>query len=364
MTGGVTHADFALQVGHRTETVEVEGAAPLVELSPNNNNYVDQAKIESVPLNGRDFNSLFAITPGVQRTPGGGFFAVSINGSRTTSNNYFIDGMYNNDRYYGDPSSTKPVFSEYPAVTFPPDAIQELMSKETPPLNSVLKAAPRSTRHEEWNQYLHGRAQVDPTHGFGGRDQTIFQNMTVAAIQVPALQLLSTTTNSQQRSAARSLKTRPSSSCIYEGQRYKSVAVKSVTVPTTADVNAALAAVGDSATEAGLNLLSYSLSRIRGNYVARTPTTDSMNGFGVKVDHKFNTRHTLTGRYIFGDSLQSAPPIAGLPANSSKPEGFFNSIALSRTQMAGVSHTWNIGNNKILESRLGFQRFAQIIGRQ
>ena len=29
VTGGVTHADFALQVGLRTETVEVEGAAPL-----------------------------------------------------------------------------------------------------------------------------------------------------------------------------------------------------------------------------------------------------------------------------------------------------------------------------------------------
>ena len=63
----VTHADFALQVGQRTETVEVEGTAPLVDLSPNNNNYVDSQKIENVPLNGRDFNSLLAITPGVQR---------------------------------------------------------------------------------------------------------------------------------------------------------------------------------------------------------------------------------------------------------------------------------------------------------
>src|SRR5437660_1313828 len=53
-TGAVTHADFALQLGQRTETVEVEGAAPLVDLSPNNNNYVDSQKIENVPINGRD----------------------------------------------------------------------------------------------------------------------------------------------------------------------------------------------------------------------------------------------------------------------------------------------------------------------
>src|SRR6202521_579906 len=67
LTGAVTRTGFKLPVGQRTETVEVEGSAPLVDLSPNNNNYVDSEKIENVPLNGRDFNSLLAMTPGVQR---------------------------------------------------------------------------------------------------------------------------------------------------------------------------------------------------------------------------------------------------------------------------------------------------------
>src|SRR5205085_1074491 len=102
LAGGVTQASFKLPIGQVAEVIEVQGSAPLVELSPNQNNYVDAEKIENVPINGRDFNSLLAITPGVQRAPGGGFLAVSINGSRTTSNNYFIDGLYNNDRYYGD----------------------------------------------------------------------------------------------------------------------------------------------------------------------------------------------------------------------------------------------------------------------
>ncbi len=108
-TGTTTRADIVLQIGQRTETVTVEGAAPLMDLTPNENNFVDNLKIENVPLNGRDFNSLLAITPGVQRTPGGGFLAVSINGSRTTSNNYFVDGLYNNDRYYGIRPSIRPV---------------------------------------------------------------------------------------------------------------------------------------------------------------------------------------------------------------------------------------------------------------
>ena len=120
LTGAVTRAEFKLPVGQRTETVEVEGSAPLVDLSPNNNNYVDSEKIENVPINGRDFNSLLAITPGVQRAPGGGFLAISINGARTTSNNYFIDGLYNNDRYYGDSAINETGILGIPAVLFPP----------------------------------------------------------------------------------------------------------------------------------------------------------------------------------------------------------------------------------------------------
>jgi hypothetical protein len=78
VSNAVVRASFRMEVGSREETVTVQAEAPLVDLSPNNNNYVDQQKIESVPLNGRDFNSLLAITPGVQRAPGGGFLAISI----------------------------------------------------------------------------------------------------------------------------------------------------------------------------------------------------------------------------------------------------------------------------------------------
>ena len=37
----VIHADFKMQVGSREETVTVEGVAPMVDLSSNNNNYVN-----------------------------------------------------------------------------------------------------------------------------------------------------------------------------------------------------------------------------------------------------------------------------------------------------------------------------------
>src|SRR5947207_342956 len=93
-----------------------------------------------------------------------------------------------------------------------------------------------------------------------------------------------------------------------------------------------------------------------------TPSTASNNEFGVKFDYKLNPSNSIAVRYIFGDSLQSGPPFAGLPPNPAFAQDIFNSFAPSRAQMAGVSWTWNISNNKILESRLGYTRFSQILG--
>ena len=160
LAGSAVQANFKLTIGQRTETVEVEGTAPLVELSSNNNNYVDSAKIESVPLNGRDFNSLLAITPGVQRAPGGGFLAISINGARTTSNNYLIDGLYNNDRYYGDSSVGQTGVVGIPATLFPPEAIEQLAVQETPSAEFGVKGgAPINMVMKSGTNNWHGTAQ-------------------------------------------------------------------------------------------------------------------------------------------------------------------------------------------------------------
>jgi hypothetical protein len=86
----VTKSDFRLEVGQRTETVMVEAATPLVEFSQGVNNEVDTKAILDLPTEGRDFKSILALTPGVQRTPGA-VSDVSVSGQRTTTNNYMID---------------------------------------------------------------------------------------------------------------------------------------------------------------------------------------------------------------------------------------------------------------------------------
>ncbi len=371
-TGAVTHADFALQLGQRTETVEVEGTAPLVDLSPNNNNYVDSEKIENVPINGRDFNSLLAITPGVQRSPGGGFLAVSINGSRTTSNNYFIDGMYNNDRYYGDSAINQTGILGIPAVTFPPEAIEELSVQGTPSAEFGVKGgAPILLNMKSGSNTWHGGATWVNHSGIGDADNYFANNKGCGQ---PG-QCKPTPIHNNQFHAnvgGPIVKDKAFFFLFYEGQRNKSVSIKDRAVPTQAEIDAAVADMADNdltIDPVGQTLLNYfpvdanpdHAGDATGSLTQHTPSTASNNEFGVKFDYKFTPSNSVAVRYIFGDSLQSGPPFAGLPPAPGFPQDLFNSVAPSRAQMAGVSWTWNIGSNKILESRLGFTRFSQIL---
>ena len=364
VAGGVIHADFKLTVGERTETVEVQGSAPLIDLSPNLNNYVDRQKIEEVPLNGRDFNSLLAITPGVQRSPGGGFLAVSINGARTTSNNYFIDGLYNNDRYYGDSAINQTGILGIPAVTFPPDAIEELSVQETPSSEFGVKGgAPILLNMKSGTNNWHGGATWINHSGFGDANNYFANHNDCSQ---PG-QCQPTPIHNNQFHANLGgpiVKDKAFFFLFYEGQRNKSIAIKNRAVPTPqeiADAEADIAANGLTVDPVGRTLLNYFPTDPSGFFTQQTPSTASNNEFGVKFDYKFNANHSVAVRYIFGDSLQSGPPFAGLPPNPAFAQDMFNSVAPSRAQMAGVSWTWNIGSNKILESRLGFTRFSQIL---
>jgi hypothetical protein len=364
--GAVTRADYALQVGQRTETVEVEGEAPLVEFSSNNNNYVDEAKIESVPLNGRDFNSLLAITPGVQRAPGGGFLAISINGARTTSNNYFIDGLYNNDRYYGDSAIGETGIVGIPAVSFPPEAIEELSVQETPSSEFGVKGgAPILLNMKSGTNTWHGSGTWVNHSGFGDA-VNYFSNHTFDNCGSPGECQKTNIHNNQMNGTLGGpiIKDKAFLFVYYEGQRLKSLAVSGRLVPTPAQIanaKADIAANGQTVDPVGAALLNYFPTSSTGLFTANTPTTASQNSFGVKFDYKLNQSNSIAVRYIFGDSFQSAPPLFGLPAAGSNPD-LFNSVAPSRAQMAGVSWTTNFSNNKVLESRLGYTRFAQVLG--
>jgi len=88
--------NFTLPVGAASETVTVEGGAPLVNTQSGSvSTVIDHNLVESLPLNGRSFNTLLQLTPGVVVAPepvsGTGQFSIA--GQRPSSNNFLVDGV-------------------------------------------------------------------------------------------------------------------------------------------------------------------------------------------------------------------------------------------------------------------------------
>ena len=90
-------------------------------------------------MQGRDFQNLLELHPGVQRTPGGGFHSVTSNGNRPDDNNFFIDGADDNDVYYGETVMNEAGISGTPASFLPLDAIQEFNTQESPSADYGVK---------------------------------------------------------------------------------------------------------------------------------------------------------------------------------------------------------------------------------
>src|SRR5262249_40614094 len=84
-----------LQTGNISETVNVTGETPLINESPAVGTIVDRQFVANIPLNGRSFQSLILLTPGIVPTPASGSISgqFSVNGQRTTTNYFAVDGV-------------------------------------------------------------------------------------------------------------------------------------------------------------------------------------------------------------------------------------------------------------------------------
>jgi len=100
---------ISLKLGNTAETITVEGAPPLVESTTDQiSQTFENKEVASVPL-GNTYDSFVLFTPGVASSGSGGFennngAELSINGQRSRSNNYQLDGEANNDTVIGGPS--------------------------------------------------------------------------------------------------------------------------------------------------------------------------------------------------------------------------------------------------------------------
>jgi len=133
-------ADLQLEPGSLTETVEVTEEATLTDTTNATlQGVLSNKAINELPLQGRDFQNLLPLHPGVQRTPGGGFHSVTSNGNRPDDNNFFIDGADDNDVYYGETVINGAGISGTPGSILPLDSIQEFNTQESPEADYGVK---------------------------------------------------------------------------------------------------------------------------------------------------------------------------------------------------------------------------------
>ncbi len=145
--------DLTLQVGAVTDTVTVTGSAPLIETrTATTGVLIDDKRITDLPQNGRNVLGFVALTPGVVRVALensiGGFSQqqVNINGNRSSSTNYQLDGASHFAPFRGGGLRLPP-----------PDAVQEFrvvasgMTAEYGRGTAVISAVTKSGTNE-----LHG----------------------------------------------------------------------------------------------------------------------------------------------------------------------------------------------------------------
>jgi outer membrane receptor protein involved in Fe transport len=98
-----------MEIGSTSETLTVEGTAPIVESTTQQiSESFTARKVQDLPV-GNTLDSLALFVPGIA-TAGDASFSnnngaeISVNGQRARSNNYQIDGQNNNDNSVGGPS--------------------------------------------------------------------------------------------------------------------------------------------------------------------------------------------------------------------------------------------------------------------
>jgi len=88
--------NFSLPLGAISETVTIEGGAPLLNTESGSvSTVIDRQFVETLPMNGRSFNTLLQLTPGVVIAPSNSNAPgqYSIAGQRTEANNFTVDGV-------------------------------------------------------------------------------------------------------------------------------------------------------------------------------------------------------------------------------------------------------------------------------
>jgi hypothetical protein len=372
--------DATLKAGEVSTTVEVSAETlPQVETTLDtlgSTFTADQAK--NLPLNGRDFQKMIFLTPGVAGSPDeitdspGSFGIFSMNGARGRSNNFLLDGTDMNDGYRNDPAINEAGVFGTPATILPVDAIQEtqVVSNFMPEygrnagatVNIVTKSG-TNAMHGTFFDYFRNDA-LDARNYFNsvGQRAPFHNNQFGGALGGPIV------------------KDKTFFYLDYEGQRERVGVVTLACVPepnrvafddsmivagggSVSPVTAAISNfwpnpnIGTRPVSVDSDFGAFDTGCPRGpNASVISPSYNNLTSAIAKIDHNFNANNLLTGRYFIGDSAQAFP--LALTASGGQLPGF-NTVTPTRVQLIALSYVHTLGPNQVNEARFGWNRFAE-----
>src|SRR5580704_512642 len=349
--------DLKLAAGASVETVTVSGEAPLVDTTSDvlGGTFSNEA-INELPLQGRDFQNLVILQPGIQREPGGGFLSITANGNRPEENNFIIDGIDDNDAYYGTTVINAEGVEGTPATILPIDAIQEFNIQSSPEadygwkpgaiINVGIKSGTNgfhgSTYYFNRNDALDARNWFNPTPD------------PVSAV------------NLHQFGASAGgpiVKDKLFFFANYEGVRDKVGNPLQVTTPVTVSIGDPTSSIVDAFAECQAASNCSPISEKLAGYLPSNPGPSEQlnldynnrnredNGI-IKLDYHFSQKHSFVGSYFVGDSVQDEEDTTVL-------NPMFLSQATTRAQVLGGAWIWSVNSRFTNQLHIGYNRFGQ-----
>ena len=339
--------DFTMQVGAVTTTVEITGAATGVqtETGLSVGAVIENKRVMELPLNGRNFIDLAFMAPGtyVPNTSArlGTAFGLVSGGLRENAGNFLMDGINNNDVTQNQ-------------ITFQPnvEVIQEFKIQNNTysaeygrNAGSVVNIVTRSGSND-----FHGAAfeflrneRFDARNFFNTKPRpqapfkrNVFGFVLGGPVTVPKLY---------------SGRDRTFYFVNYEARRQR----ENQTVTTRVLTDAERAGVTDSAARKLAELLPQPniAGAVTGsNYTASSALVRDQDQFSVKIDHRFNDRDTIFGRYTFQDDRRLEPFSQG---NLRTVPGFGDVVPAFRTN-AVIGETHLFSPRVVNEFRAGINR--------
>ena len=387
--------DLSLPPGQASETVIVTEEIPLLNTtSATLGGTLSNREINELPLNGRNYENLLQLRPGVIRYPGGGFSTTSTNGLRAEDNAYFVEGLFNSEPFSGQGIINGAGIAGDSATILPVDAIQEFNVQENPPAEYGWKpGAIINVGLKSGTNLLHGTA-----FAFGRQTNLDARNYfncasnPCAFSQIPAPKTDRALEQFGGSLGGPIIKDKAFFFGAYEGQRYDVgnsfggvTSPSMVAMPAPSPANCTSSTVNGDCANSIPNAIadlvangipiSPASEKISGCTVTGStvscngtgfplnnqPTTNIVNGFpnqvGVdnvigKVDYHFNEHNTASGMYFFGNNSGT---VEDFPELQSK----WRSKIHTRAQVGGGNWVWTPNARWVNEVRFGYNRLYQ-----